>query len=44
MSDKTKTYITEVRHEGPKIDARSWDEAERLAQEQGVVLVGELAN
>jgi len=44
MSEQTTTYITEVKYEGPRIDARSWDEAERIAQEQGVTLVGELAN
>jgi len=44
MSEETKTYITEVKHEGPRINASSWDEAERIAQEQGVTLVGELAS
>ncbi len=48
-----KTYITEIvkRTEkeygffvGPRISASSWTEATSLAQEQGAILVGELAN
>lgn len=41
---ETKTYLTEIRNEGPRINARSWDEAEQKAQEQGAILVGELAS
>ena len=42
-----KIYITEIEkkdglYEGPQIQASSWEEAEKKAQELGVVLVGEL--
>lgn len=43
-----KTFITsvikteEVEYEGPKINASSWENAERQAQEQGVNLIGAL--
>ena len=42
-----KTFITETIKEnekfaGPKINAHSWADAENLAQEWGVTLVGEL--
>ena len=42
------TFITEVekngeKYAGPEINALSWEDAENQAQEQGVVLVGELA-
>jgi hypothetical protein len=43
-----KTYITEQvidgeKYEGEKIKARSWDEASLIAQERGIVVIGELA-
>lgn len=46
-----KTYITEVLkkteteygfYEGPKINALCWDDAAKVANEQGVTLVGKL--
>jgi hypothetical protein len=49
-----KTFITEItidgeQHEGPRISALTWDEAQNLAsritwRNQGTILVGELAN
>lgn len=42
-----QTFITEITKEdgkyaGPRINALSWEEAETLAQQQGVILVGVL--
>jgi len=42
-----KTYITEKRkngklHAGPRIEAKSWESAERKSRRRKVVLVGEL--
>lgn len=42
------TFITVIekdgeKYEGPNIEALSWEDAERQAQEQGVELVGESA-
>jgi hypothetical protein len=47
------TFITEIIkknekeygfYEGPKISASNWEEAEKLAQKQGAILVGQLAD
>jgi uncharacterized protein YdeI (BOF family) len=49
LAEKRKKYITAIKkedgeYEGPEIRASSWEEAETAAQEQGVVLVGELGD
>lgn len=36
--------MEEVDYEGPKINALCWEEAEKKAREQGVTLVGKVAD
>ena len=43
-----KVYVTsifkeEVEYEGPEISASSWTDAEKQAEKQGAIVIGELA-